>query len=373
MTETSAAIQDAVRHAVQELEDELDLPVAAVVPSCLRLFVAGDRSSVGKTSTCLGLLGTLLYQLGYTPQELAYIKPATQSEALHQPIQVFCQNVGIQCVPIGPLVYYRGFTRAFMAGETESTAQLLERCAQAVDRVARDKRVVIVDGVGFPSVGSICGQTSASTPVYYNRSPMAVLLVGGSGVGAAVDAYNLNANYFASAKVPVLGAIFNKLSLTGYYALEECRKQVSFYFKQRQEQLQDHQPGSSNEGADQQTPTPPPQPRPFGFVPAFPDIGQGGPDGRPVPLQSIHEFIALFQSHVDVAGILEAATAYQPNSASTSNGKVSVPFKQQHCKILGSTVVQNNQSLRSNNMTPHKQSRHEIEQNAIYSGAAPSA
>jgi len=30
---------------------------------------------------------------------------------------------GIACRPIGPIVYYSGFTRAFLAGVTESSAE----------------------------------------------------------------------------------------------------------------------------------------------------------------------------------------------------------------------------------------------------------
>ena len=67
----------------------------------LRIFIAGDRSSVGKSSICLGLLGQLLLQ--YPPERLAYIKPATQSEST-QLIQHYCEHTGIPCVAVGPLV-----------------------------------------------------------------------------------------------------------------------------------------------------------------------------------------------------------------------------------------------------------------------------
>lgn len=68
---------------------------------------------VGKTSVCLGILGNLV-RLGYPCESLAYIKPATQNENT-QLIQVYCERMGITCEPIGPIVYYRGFTRAFLA------------------------------------------------------------------------------------------------------------------------------------------------------------------------------------------------------------------------------------------------------------------
>ena len=93
----------------------------------LKLFVAGDKSQVsthwsiytncvrtkriwmfqvGKSSTCLGILSCLLHA-GYAPEELAYIKPVTQCEK-PQLIQTFCEEKGIDAVPIGPVVFYSG-------------------------------------------------------------------------------------------------------------------------------------------------------------------------------------------------------------------------------------------------------------------------
>lgn len=86
----------ASRTTMQSLESELDLAVSW--ESCnqaIRIFVAGDKSSVGKSSVCLGILGNLLQVMGYSAEKLAYIKPATQSEST-QLIQLFCQASGIE-------------------------------------------------------------------------------------------------------------------------------------------------------------------------------------------------------------------------------------------------------------------------------------
>jgi dethiobiotin synthetase len=302
-----SGISNKVRRTVEGIESMLGIHNVADdstrSKSALRIFVAGDRSSVGKSSVCLGILGNLL-ATGYAASDLGYIKPATQSEST-QLIEEYCKYTGIACVPIGPLVYYRGFTRAFLAGETASTEQLLADCGRAVDQVARGKRVVLVDGVGFPAVGSICGTDNASVslacgyPVTDSsssssgssnssgnteRKPLGVVLVGGSGVGGAVDAFNLNATYFENRNVPVLGAIFNKLSVQdGYYSLENCKQQVAAYFDQDAH----HQAMGR---------------RPFGFVPLFPGIA--GPAG----MDHVHDYVRVFGSHVDTSGIVEAAT-----------------------------------------------------------------
>ncbi|KAK1738891.1 hypothetical protein QTG54_010207 [Skeletonema marinoi] len=63
----------------------------------IRIFVAGDKSQVGKSSICMGLLGALLKTGKYTPSDLAYIKPATQCEAI-QLVEEFCKHKGITSV-----------------------------------------------------------------------------------------------------------------------------------------------------------------------------------------------------------------------------------------------------------------------------------
>lgn len=214
--------------------------------SQIRLFIAGDRSQVGKSSVCLGILGSLL-RLNYPASSLAYIKPATQCEQT-QLVSEYCKVKGIDACPVGPIVYYRGFTRAYLNKETESSDSLLQKVSLEVDKIAKDKSVVVIDGVGYPAVGSITNTDNAKVAhasgyptiddgeeeegPWRRRRPAAALIVGKSGVGDAVDSYNLNATYFRSQHVPVLGAVFNRLPLDGYYSLDNCKRAVSTYFEQ---------------------------------------------------------------------------------------------------------------------------------------------
>lgn len=64
-----------------------------------RLFISGDRSSVGKSTCCLLLLAALVHA-GVNPEDLAYIKPITQCEA-EQPVVKFCTQKGIAHRGIG--------------------------------------------------------------------------------------------------------------------------------------------------------------------------------------------------------------------------------------------------------------------------------
>jgi hypothetical protein len=117
----------------------------------MKLFISGDRSSVGKSSICLAILATLLRK-GFSPSSLAYIKPVTQCEA-EQPITRFCNRNGISNRGIGPVVFYKGFTRAFLSNETHSSDVMMEEIDEAVQTISRGKLITIVDGVGYPSVG----------------------------------------------------------------------------------------------------------------------------------------------------------------------------------------------------------------------------
>jgi dethiobiotin synthetase len=153
-----------------------------------KVFISGDRSSVGKSTICLSIIASLI-QSGVHPSMLAYIKPATQCEA-EQPISKFCSRVGVSYVSIGPIVFYKGFTRSFLRGETESSKELLRQAKLAVDKVSVGKKFVLIDGVGYPSVGSICNLSNVDVA---NALNVPVLLIGKSGVGDAVDSYNLNA------------------------------------------------------------------------------------------------------------------------------------------------------------------------------------
>jgi len=173
----------------------------------------------------LGLLVALL-DAGFLPHEVAYIKPATQcvSSTL---VARFCEDQGIACEHIGPVVYYRGFTRKQLDNpDGRSSDALVAQCSEAVSRISKGKRITVIDGVGYPSVGSIVGCSSADIAV---ACAAPVLLVGKPGVGDAVDSFNLCARFFEAQAVPVLGAIFNRLSPSGFYSLDSCRRYVCKY------------------------------------------------------------------------------------------------------------------------------------------------
>lgn len=211
------------------------------------LFVSGDKSQVGKSSVCLGLVAWLHERGGYAASELAYMKPATQCES-EQPVTRYCKDKGIDA-PAGPVTYVSGFTRAFLAGETKSSEEMLDDIREAVGRLRDEpgRRLCVIDGVGYPSVGSIVGMSNAAVA---NAIGAPVILVCPPGVGNAVDSFNLGKTFFEAHGVHVLGAIFNRLSTDygDFYARGKCEEAVRLYFAQ----------------------TAPHGPRPFGFLPVMP-------------------------------------------------------------------------------------------------------
>ena len=133
-----------------------------------------------------------------------------------------------------PLVFKKGFTRSFLDGKEESSTYWLRRIRDRIDRLCEKRKFVLIDGVGFTAVGSIVGVSNADV-AKAARAPVCVVCP--SGVGGAVDSFNLNATYFEHHGVHVLGGIFNFGRVDGYYSHERCGEYISKWFsKQRKEQ-----------------------------------------------------------------------------------------------------------------------------------------
>ncbi|GAB5354011.1 hypothetical protein AAMO2058_000083200 [Amorphochlora amoebiformis] len=192
-------------------------------------MISGDRSQVGKSSVCLGIIGGLIKAGLAKAKEVGYIKPATQCEKPTL-ISKFCRSKNIDSKPIGPIVYFSGFTRSFLEGKQGTSKDMLELVEKAVSSLSQGKKFIIVDGVGYPAVGSICGVSNAHIAAALN---IPVLLVGKKGVGDAVDSTNLNKAFFENKGVRVLGSVFNKIPDDGsYYSLGKIKKSVLSYFNQ---------------------------------------------------------------------------------------------------------------------------------------------
>ena len=183
------------------------------------IYVMGSESGAGKSTVCLGILAQLLVS-GLAPNQLAYIKPVTQCIA-KQTVSLFCEQTKIPCMDIGNLVFRKGFSRDFIDGLTKQSDELMADVLASILSIGKDKDVVIIDGVGDPSVGSIAGVSNVDVAL---SLPCSVIFVGKPGIGAAIDNTVLCVSFMQLKGLKNIGIIYNKIPLA---AIVEIKKYVS--------------------------------------------------------------------------------------------------------------------------------------------------
>ena len=173
------------------------------------VFVLGTDRNIGKTVTCIGIISKLLSPThGYTIDEIGYMKPVGQqtltvTDGKGTPMEADKDTVlltslmGIRCGTydkMSPVVWRGGLTASFIDDGAEQDPsqgreRLLERIRDAYRHVARDKRVVIVEGTGQPGVGSVAGISNADVinALREMGAEAFVLLVVRGGIGSTID------------------------------------------------------------------------------------------------------------------------------------------------------------------------------------------
>ena len=166
----------------------------------------GSASGVGKTTICEALLSELLLN-GYDHEQLAYIKPMTQCLE-KQSVTVFCEQQKITHQSIGSLVFSKGFTKGFIEGLTKTSSGLLEDIVTELAQISEDKEIVVVDGIGSPSTGSVVGVSNVDIA----RSLSApVLFIGKAGIGSAIDDTILAINFMQQGGIKNIALVYNKI------------------------------------------------------------------------------------------------------------------------------------------------------------------
>ena len=183
------------------------------------LYIMGSESGAGKSTVCLGILAQLLMS-GLRPNQLAYIKPVTQCIA-KQTVALFCEQTKISCMDIGTLVFKKGFSRDFIDGLTKHSDKLRADVLDSILCLGKDKEVVIIDGVGDPSTGSVVGVSNVDVALLL---PCHILFVGKPGIGAALDNTVLCLSFIQNKGLTNIGVIYNKIPLS---AFAEIKKYVS--------------------------------------------------------------------------------------------------------------------------------------------------
>ncbi len=170
------------------------------------IYIMGSVSGVGKTTLCEGLLSQLLSD-GYQSEQLAYIKPMTQCIE-KQAVTVFCENKNIAHQSIGSLVFNKGFTKDFIDGLTKSPDRLLKDILMEISHISENKQIVIIDGIGGPSTGSVVGVSNVDIALAL-AAP--VIFIGKPGIGAAIDDTVLAVNFMQQRGVKYIALVFNKI------------------------------------------------------------------------------------------------------------------------------------------------------------------
>lgn len=171
----------------------------------------GSASGVGKTMLCEGLLSQLLVK-GCQPGQLAYIKPMTQCTD-KQAVTDFCEQEHIAHCSIGSLVFNKGFTKAFIDGETKNAALLLQNILLEITQLSENKQIVIVDGIGGVSTGSVIGISNA---VIAHALDAPVVLVGKAGIGSAIDDTILSINFLKRQGIQNIALLYNKIPVAEF-------------------------------------------------------------------------------------------------------------------------------------------------------------
>ena len=180
------------------------------------IYVMGSESGAGKSTVCLGILAQLLAS-GLTPNQLAYIKPVTQCIE-KQKVALFCEQTKIPCLDLGNLVFSKGFSRDFIDGLTKHSDDLLADVLASILSIGKDKKVVIIDGVGDPSVGSVVGVSNVDVAL---SIPCHVIFVGRPGIGAAIDNTVLCVSFMQYKGLKNIGIIYNKISLPDFAEIKK--------------------------------------------------------------------------------------------------------------------------------------------------------
>lgn len=170
------------------------------------IYISGFGSGIGKSTISMGLFESLLNN-GYIADELCFIKPITQCLDI-EPVVKYCKIKGITNIPIGSVVFEKGYTSMFTNNKNSSESELLEKVINQIMQVSIDKKITIIDGIGYPSVGRIVGVQSDK--IIKKIKPYLITVVEGS-LGNAIDSLYLLEGYYKSKNINIDACFVNQI------------------------------------------------------------------------------------------------------------------------------------------------------------------
>ena len=72
-----------------------------------------------------------------------HARTRTRTRTRTQLVTKWCDSVGVANRGIGPVVFYKGFTREFLRGSVGSSKDLLRDIRESVEEIGRGKKVCL--------------------------------------------------------------------------------------------------------------------------------------------------------------------------------------------------------------------------------------
>jgi BioD-like phosphotransacetylase family protein len=189
-----------------------------------RIFIAATQQNDGKTTTSLGLFGSLRKKCG----RIGFIKPVGQRFVevdglrIDEDSVLMDQTYGVQTPleAMSPIAVEPDFTRRYI--EHQNNDFLIHRIQNSFDRAAWEKDFVIIEGTGHAGVGSVFDLSNARVAKLLHSK---VILVTKGGIGKPIDEVALNKALFDKEGVELVGVVLNKVQSAKFdYVCEFARR-----------------------------------------------------------------------------------------------------------------------------------------------------
>jgi BioD-like phosphotransacetylase family protein len=188
-----------------------------------QLYLAATGQNRGKTTAALGLFD------GFVRRGLnaGFMKPVGQrtvidaGEPADEDAVLMRTTFGLPepYSVLSPVHIPRGFTKAYIAGEV--VEDLGDKIRRAHATFA-DHDLLLIEGTGHAGVGAVIGLSNA---VVADTVGAPAIIVSEGGVGRPIDEIVLNAALFARHRVPVAGAIVNKVDIEAQPGIQRVLEQ----------------------------------------------------------------------------------------------------------------------------------------------------
>lgn len=181
------------------------------------IFVAATRQHVGKTTCSLALMSGLIKRY----EKVGFLKPVGQQHVEVKSKTDETLRVDKDCVLVreyfklhnidyqdmSPVIIPRGYTKKYIDGEISLEDQITA-VERAMTNVTAASDVILIEGTGHTSVGSVVGLNNAKVASLLGAD---MVLIANGGLGSAFDELELNRILCQHYNVRIAGVIINKV------------------------------------------------------------------------------------------------------------------------------------------------------------------